>query len=148
MKPDRFRDLDEVRTHKLALRAERDRSLHALRGQLELVGDPAFRRGLIGDAFGDLLRAWKPLKHVGNMLGGSSGAASSAMGAFLGAKAQTPMGRMLIALAGIVLPAMADRVVQGTAGRDRLRQELGVSWARVKQYLNERRKAHQEHRTE
>ena len=103
---------------------------------------------VIGDAFGDLLRAWKPLKHVGNMLGGSSGAASSAMGAFLGAKAQTPMGRMLIALAGIVLPAMADRVAQGTAGRDRLRQELGVSWARVKQYLNERRKAHQEHRTE
>jgi len=148
MKPERFRDLDEVRTHKLALRAQRDRSLQALRGQLELVGDSDFRRGLIGDAFGDMLRAWKPLKHVGTVLGGCSGTASKAVGALLGTKAQTPLGRMLIALAGIVLPELADRVVHGTAGRDRLRQELGVSWERVKQYLNERRKAHQEHRTE
>lgn len=148
MKPDRFRDLDEVRAHKIALRAQRDRSLQALRGQLELIGDADFRRGLMGDAFGDMLRAWKPLKHVGNMFGGSSGAASSALGTLLGAQARTPMGRVLVTLASIVLPVLADRWVQGTAGRDRLRQELGVSWERVKQYLDERRKAHQEHRTE
>lgn len=106
---DRFRDLAEVRKHKLALQTERDRVQDALRTQLDLLGEPAFRRGVIGDAFGDMLQAWKPLKRIGQLVGGSSDVTRTALGTVLGAKAQTPMGRTLVTLASIVLPALAER---------------------------------------
>ncbi|MBL7952898.1 MAG: hypothetical protein JNM62_14405 [Flavobacteriales bacterium] len=142
---ERFRDLDEVRKHKLALRAERNRVQDGLRSQLQLLGEPDFRRGVIGDAFGDMLQAWKPLKRIAKFVGGSSGVTRVALGTVLGAKAKTPMGRAAVAVASMLLPALVERWNKdpGSLG-SKLTDELGVSWERVKEYVNERRKAHEE----
>lgn len=139
---DRFRNLEEVRRHKIALHAERDRAQQVLRTRLNQIGDPAFRRGLIGDAFGDMLRAWKPMQHLGKLFGGGQGITRTALGTVLGAKARTPMGRALVAIASIVLPAFADRWPLDPEARSKLQHELGVSWHRLKEYVTERRKAH------
>jgi hypothetical protein len=143
---ERFRDLDQVRQHKLALRAERDRVQDGLRSQLDLLREAPFRRGLIGDAFGDLLQAWKPLKSLTKLVGGTSGVTQAALGTVLGAKAKTPVGRAAVALASMVLPALMERWSKdpGSLG-NKLQHELGVSWERMKEYVNERRKAHEEH---
>ena len=145
---DRFHDLEEVRKHKIALYAERDRPRQILRTRLDQIGDPAFRRELIGDAFGDMLRAWKPMQHLGKLFGGSQGITRTALGTVLGAKARTPMGRTLVAIASIVLPAFANRWPMDSEARSKLQHELGVSWHRLKEYVNERRKAHNDRTTE
>lgn len=146
MMNERFRDLDHVRKHKAALQAERDRVQDGLRAQLQLLGEPTFRRGVIGDAFGDMLQAWKPLRRIAKFVGGSSGATRLALGTVLGAKAKTPMGRAAVAVASMLLPALVGRLSKdpGSLG-NKLQHELGVSWERVKDYVNERRKAHEEH---
>lgn len=142
---ERFRDLDEVRKHKLALRTERDRVQDGLRSQLDLLRESSFRRGLIGDAFGDMLQAWKPLKSLTKLVGGSSGVTRAALGTVLGAKAKTPMGRAAVAVASMVLPALMERWNKDPGSlTNKLQHELGVSWERVKEYVNERRKAHEE----
>ncbi len=143
---ERFKDLGEVRQHRLALRAERDRVQDGLRAQLELMREAPFRRALMGDAFGDMLQAWKPLKSIAKLVGGSSGATRLALGTVLGAKAKTPVGRAAVAVASMVLPALMERFTKDPNSMgSKLQHEFGVSWERVKEYVNERRKAHEDH---
>lgn len=55
------------------------------------------------------------------------------------------MGSLLIGLASSAIPALIDRLgEEPDAFGPKLKRELGVSWERVKDYVNERRKAHQE----
>lgn len=140
-----FRDLNEVRAAKERLRAERDRVQEGLKARLELAGDPGFHKSLLGGALGGLLRSWRPMKGLAEVLGGSAGTAGSILSMVLGAKARTPMGSLLIGLASSAIPALIDRLgEEPDAFGPKLKRELGVSWERVKDYVNERRKAHQE----
>lgn len=144
-KTETFQSLDAVRVHKLRLRAERDRVQEGLKAQLELVREPDFRKGLMGDAFGDMLQSWRPLKSISRLLGGTTGATSKVLGMALGAKAKTPTGRLMVGLASFVLPALMEKFGK-TSGvtSEKLQHELGVSWDRVKEYVNERRAAREE----
>ncbi|MBL7940521.1 MAG: hypothetical protein JNL43_14265 [Flavobacteriales bacterium] len=140
-----YRSLAEVRDHKQRLRAERDRVQEGLKAQLELVREPAFRKGLMGDAFGDMLQAWRPLKRISHLLGGTAGTTSKVLGVALGAKAKTPTGRIMVALAGFVLPALMEKFDTASGmTSEKLQRELIVSWERVKEYVNERRTAREE----
>lgn len=149
MKTEIFRDLDEVRAAKNRLRAERDRVQEDLSAQLLLVREPEFRKAVMGDAIGDLLQSWKPLRTVRAMFGGTTGLASKALGLVVGAKAKTPAGRVMVALASFVLPAVMEKFGKRSGiDPDKLQHELGVSWERVKDYVNQRRAARDEASTE
>lgn len=148
-KTETFRTLEEVRAHKQHLISERDRVQEDLRSQLDLVRDPEFRRSIMGDAFGDLLQSWRPLKSLSRMMGSPAGAASSALGLILGAKAKTPLASATLAFASFVLPELLDRLsTDPNALGTKLKQELNVSLQRVKNYVSERRQAHQVIRSE
>ena len=140
-----FTSLAEVRTEKELLRRELDRARADLRTQVELVGDPEFRRALAGDAFGDMLQAWQPLRSVKKLLGNSPTMTSGALGMLFGEKALTPFGRLLIAIATAALPIVMERIGKDPGrNSEKLFEELGVSWERVKNYVRERRAAHNE----
>jgi hypothetical protein len=144
-KTEAFRDLNEVRAAKERLRAERDRVREGLKAQLELAGDPGFQKSLLGGVLGGFLRSWRPMKGLTGALGGSAGMAGGILGLVLGAKARTPMGRLLVGLASSIIPALIDGPGgQHDAFGPKLKRELGVSWERVKNYVNERRKARHE----
>lgn len=143
-KTEAFNDLEHVRAHKLRLRAERDRVQEGLKSQLDLVREPEFRRALMGDAFGDMLQAWRPLKSIGRLLGGPADATSKTLGAVLGARAKTPTGRAMVALASFVIPALLEKFGKDPgAFQEKLSHELQVSWDRVKEYVAERRQAYE-----
>ncbi|HMC96941.1 MAG TPA: hypothetical protein VKG92_04775 [Flavobacteriales bacterium] len=137
-----FNTLVEVRAEKERLRRERDRVQAGLKVQLALVRDPEFRRALAGDAFGDMLQAWRPLRSVKKLLGNSPALTSSALGLLFGSKAKAPLGRVLIAVATAALPLIMERMGRRSgATSDNLFSELAVSWGRVKEYVRERRAA-------
>ena len=141
-----FASLADVRAEKELLRRERDRVQAGLKTQLELVGDPEFRRALAGDAFGDMLQAWRPLRSIKKLFKNSPGMTPSALGLLFGSKARTPFGRTLLTIASTVLPMIMERMGKGSGlNSDKLVEELGVSWERVKEYVRERRSAHQDH---
>lgn len=141
-KTETFQNLDEVRAAKIRLRAERDRVQEGFAAQLQLIREPEFRKAIAGDAMGDLLQAWKPLRTVKAMFGGTAGITSKAIGLVVGAKAKTPAGRVMVALASFVLPALMEKFGKKSGiTTDKLQHELGVSWERVKEYVKERREA-------
>jgi hypothetical protein len=144
-----FRSLAEVQVAKARLRAERDRTQDALRVHVDHLREPHFRRALMGDAVGDVLQAWRPLKTLSRLLGGPSGMTGKALGLALGAKARTPWGRAAVLLASALLPGLVERLTQDPQGTgQRVLHELGVSWQRIKDHLNARRQAHTEHTEE
>ncbi|MCC6542187.1 MAG: hypothetical protein IT225_08200 [Flavobacteriales bacterium] len=143
-----FQDLAQVRDRKHRLRNERDRIQAGLKAQLDLVREPGFRRAIMGDAFGDMLQAWRPLKHLGQLLGGTSGTTRAALGAAFGHRARTPTGKAMVALASFVLPALLERFGKDHGlVQDRLPRELKVSWNRVKEYVAQRRATHEQSRS-
>ena len=139
---DRFHTLADVRAEKARLRLDRDGVQANLQAKLELVRDVEFRRALAGDAFGDMLRAWRPLRSIKKILGNSPGLTSSALGLVLGGKANTRIGRMLITVVAAALPLIMDRLGKSShLDPEKLAEELNVSWGRVKDYVRERRTA-------
>lgn len=139
---ERFNTLADVRAEKACLRLERDGVQANLQAKLELVRDVEFRRALAGDAFGDMLRAWRPLRSIKKILGNSPGITGSALGLLLGGKANTRMGRVLITVVAATLPLIMDRLSKGShLDAEKLAEELNVSWGRVKDYVRERRAA-------
>lgn len=148
-KPEPFRSLEEVRTAKLQLQAQRDRVQQDLHAHLDHLREPTFRRALLGDAVGDVLQAWRPLRTLSRLLGGTSGMTGKALGLALGAKARTPLGRAAVLLASALLPGLVERLTQDPQGAGhRVLHELGVSWQRIKDHVNARRQAHTEHTEE
>jgi hypothetical protein len=134
-----FRSLAEVQVAKARLRTERDRTQEALRTHLDHLREPHFRRALMGDAVGDLLQAWRPLKTLTRLFGGTSGLTSKALGLALGAKARTPLGRVAVLVASALLPGLVERLTQDPQGTgQRVLHELGVSWQRIKDHLHAR----------
>lgn len=148
-KPEPFRSLEEVRTAKLQLQAQRDRVQQDLHAHLDHLREPAFRRALLGDAVGDVLQAWRPLRTLSRLLGGTSGMTGKALGLALGAKARTPLGRAAVLVISALLPGLVERLTQDPQGTgQRVLHELGVSWQRIKDHVNARRQAHTEHTEE
>ncbi len=144
-KTETFQDLEEVRAAKIRLRAERDRVQEGLSAQLQLIREPEFRKALAGDTVGDMLQAWKPIRTLRTMFGGTAGLTSKALGLVVGAKAKTPAGRVMVALASFVLPALMEKFGERSGiTPDKLQHELGVSWERIKEYVKERREAREE----
>ena len=144
-----YRSLEEVRIAKIRARVERDRVQGDLRTHLDQLREPTFRRALMGDAVGDMLQAWRPLKTVSRLFGGTSGMTGKALGLALGANARTPLGRVAVLVASALLPGLVERLTQdpqGTGGR--VLHELGVSWQRIKDHMNARREAHTQHKEE
>lgn len=140
-----FNDLEQVRAHKLQLRAERDQVQANLIAQLQLVREPRFRRAILGDAIGDILQAWRPLKTISRMLGGMGEASSTTLGAVLGARATTPGGRLLAGLAGVLLPLLLEKLsTEKGFTQEKLSREVQISWQRVKDYIAARRSAYQQ----
>lgn len=148
-KTEAFLNLDEVRSAKIRLRAERDHVQEGLSARLQLVREPEFRKAVVGDAMGDLLRSWKPFRTVKAMFGGTAGLTSKAIGLVVGAKAKTPAGRVMVALASFILPALMEKFGKRCGiDPDKLQHEFGVSWERVKDYVDQRRAAREEANTE
>lgn len=148
-KPEPFRSLEEVRTAKLQLQAQRDRVQQDLHAHLDHLREPTFRRALLGDAVGDVLQAWRPLRTLSRLLGGTSGMTGKALGLALGAKARTPLGRAAVLVISALLPGLVERLTQDPQGTgQRVLHELGVSWQRIKDHVNARRQAHTEHTEE
>lgn len=144
-----FRSLAEVRAETARLRAERDQVQVGLAGHLDLVRDPAFRRALAGDAIGDLLKSWNPLRSVVSMVGNSPAAVTGALGLVLGAKARTPVGRVAMTALSVVAPLLIGKLGKDPAATGgKLVHELGTSWDHVKEYVRERRAALRERRSE
>lgn len=140
-----FSSLAEVRAEKERLRRERDRVQSGLKDQLELVRDKDFRKALIGDAVGDMLQAWRPIRKIMSFLGKSPGMTGQVLGSLLGGRMNSKWARVLMAVASAAIPVVLDRLGKdpGATG-SKLAHELDVSWGRVKDYVRERREAHGE----
>ena len=140
-----FNSLAEVRAEKERLRRERDRVQSGLKDQLELVRDKDFRKALIGDAVGDMLQAWRPVRAIMSFLGKSPGTTGQVLGSVLGGHMNSKWARVLMAVASAAIPLVMDRLGKdpGATG-SKLAHELAVSWGRVKDYVHERREAHRE----
>lgn len=140
-----FNSLAEVRAEKERLRRERDRVQSGLKDQLELVRDKDFRKALIGDAVGDMLQAWRPVRAIMSFLGQSPGTTGRVLGSVLGGRMNSRWARVLMAVASAAIPVVMDRMGNDPGARgSKLAHELAVSWGRVKDYVRERREAHRE----
>lgn len=135
-KTDRFRNLDEVRLERDRLKGVRDRHQDALEGYWGLLHEPNFRRGLAGDAFGDMLRAWKPLRSFAQLMRSENGALGNVVGAALGARSRTLKGRVFAWLVGAIAPLLLKRFA--TPERlEHIATEVKRSWDRVKERVQE-----------
>ena len=128
---DRFRSLADVRVERDRLKGIRDHHQTALKEYWDLVHEPEFRRGLAGDAFGDMLKAWKPMRTLGAVLQMDNGSIGNVLGMAVGARARTFKGRIL----GWVVGAIAPILIQKFATPDRLEHlmsEIRRSWDRIR----------------
>ncbi|MBX2973135.1 MAG: hypothetical protein KF797_08530 [Flavobacteriales bacterium] len=138
---DRFQSLDDVRRERERLQAVRDGHQNALQGYWQLVHEPAFRRGLAGDAFGDMLRSWKPMRMLGGFLRSDDGAIGSALGMVMGSKARTVKGRVFAWAVSLIAPMLLKKYA--TPERmEHLVAELKYSWDRVRERMRERAHDH------
>lgn len=135
-KTDRFQSLDDVRRERDRLKAVRDKHQDALNEYWELVHEPAFRRGLAGDAFGDMLRAWKPIRSLGRFIQSDSGAMGNVLGMVMGSRSRTVKGRLF----SWVVSALAPIVLKKYATPERMEHlvtEVKRSWDRVRDRVRE-----------
>ena len=65
-----YTSLHEFRSAKERARMDLDRVKDDLSGRWQLLQTPATRGILLRDAFGDVLRSWKPYKHMQNLVHG------------------------------------------------------------------------------
>lgn len=135
---ERFADLGAVQAERLRLKAERDRRAAAVADHWSLLHEPEFRHGLARDAASDLFRAWKPARTLGALLGTDNRLVDGALGMVAGAGATTMTGRAGRWLLANVLRFGLRRF--GDPDRmERISDELGESWRRVKTYWRHRR---------
>lgn len=133
---DRFLNLAEVRLERDRLKGIRDKHQEALVEYWDLVREPAFRRGMAGDAFGDMLRAWRPLRSLSQLLRVENGAVGSAIGLAMGARSRTVKGRVFAWIVSAIAPMLLERFA--TPERlEHIATELKRSWERVKERVRE-----------
>lgn len=131
---DRFQSLDEVRRERERLKGVRDKHQDALHAYWQLVHEPAFRRGLTGDALGDMLRAWKPLRSLGRLFRSENGALGNVLGLAIGSRSRTLKGRLFGWAVSLVAPILLKKYA--TPDRlEHLMTELERSWDRIKERM-------------
>lgn len=133
---DRFQNLAELRLERDRLKAVRDKHQDALKEYWELVHEKDFRRGLAGDAFGDMLRAWKPMRTLGRFIQKDEGSIGNVLGLVMGSRARTLKGRLFAWAVGAIAPVLFKKYV--TSDRmDHVAQEVKRSWDRVRDRIRE-----------
>lgn len=139
----RFRSLTDVHLRKEELRARRAAHQAGIKRHWDTLGEPEFRSSVVNGAMRDLWKAWKPLDTLKSVAGQPSDVGGMLLGLALGTKARTGWGRLLIWAASAVTPLLAERMQQHDRSQHLL-SELGRSWERIKEYVRQRRAAHQE----
>ncbi len=131
-KTDRFQSLEEVRRERERLKGVRDTHQEALHEYWRLMHDHRFRRGLAGDAFGDMLRAWKPMRTIGRWFQSDSGAMGNILGVALGSRSRTFKGRLLAWAVSAIAPMLMKKYA--TPERmEHVATELKRSWDRIRE---------------
>jgi hypothetical protein len=131
---DRFKSLDEVRLERARLKAIRDKHQDALKAYWGLVHEKEFRRGLAGDAFGDMLRAWKPMRMIGNFFQSDNGSVGHLLGVMMGTRAKTLKGRLFGWIVGAIAPILLKKYA--TPERmEHMVDEVKRSWDRVRERM-------------
>jgi hypothetical protein len=138
-----FPDLDAVKRERGRLLAERDRHSAALRGHWELMRQPSFRRRAIGAALTDVLKAVRPLDHLAAAFGPARSLLGTVLGVALGSQAKGAFGKAALGGLGMILPGLWDGARKSEGGH-RVLSELGRSWQRIKDRLQQRRDAPRE----
>lgn len=133
---DRFQSLDEVRREREKLKAVRDKHQNALQGYWELVHEPEFRRGLAGDAFGDMLRAWKPMRALGRFIQSDTGAMGNVLGMAMGSRSKTLKGRLFAWAVSALAPILLKKYATPEK-MEHIVTEVKRSWDRVRERVRE-----------
>jgi len=135
---DRFQSLAELRVERDRLRAVRDARQDALRGHWDLLHEKDFRRGLAGDAFGDMLRAWKPMRTLSSFMRSDDGPLGNVLGVLLSSRARGLKGRLFAWAVGLLAPVLLKKYA--TPERmEHVAQEVRRSWDRVRERIREGR---------
>lgn len=132
----RFKDLKEVRSERERLKALRDHHQNELLGYWRLLHEPDFRRALAGDAFGDMLRAWRPMRTLGTMFTMGQGSAGTTLGLLLGSRSRTFKGRIIGWIVGLLAPKILERYATPEK-LEHLMNEIRRSWGRVRDRMQQ-----------
>ncbi len=134
---DRFRDLAELRGERERLRALRNKHQAALQEYWDLVHEKDFRQALAGDAFGDMLRAWRPLRTLGRFFQSDENSVGTALGLVMGSRARTLKGRVLTWVVSMLAPMVIKKY--GTPERlEQFAEEVKRSWSRIRERMRDR----------
>jgi len=142
---ERFRSMDEVRAELARRTVVRNGQWAGLQQVWTQLNDAEFRTGLVATG---LRRAVEGIPWSGMLAGllvPGRASAGQVVGMALGAGARSRWGRVAGALAGLLLPALLERLA--TPERvEHLAAELERSWDRVLERLHRRAKGPEEHR--
>lgn len=140
-KSDRFESMDAVRTEKARLRAAREGYRYNLKEHWTVVGEKEFRRGLVGDVFGELLAAWRPAKAVMAFMDHKPQALANIAGSLLGHNKATPWGKAIMWGLTAATPYLSEKI-GGNKNAGTLLSEVQRSWDRIKDYIRQRKAKH------
>jgi hypothetical protein len=140
-KSDRFTSMDEVRTEKARLRAAREGYRFNLHEHWRVLGEKDFRRGLVGDFFGELMASWRPMKAVMAFMDKRPQTLASIASSMLGAKSTTPWGKALMWGLTAASPYITEQI-SGNKSAERVLDEVRRSWERIRDYVRSRKARH------
>lgn len=125
-----------MRREREQLKAVRDRHQNALQDYWQLVHEPEFRRGLAGDAFGDMLRAWKPMRSLGRLIQSDQGGLGNVLGIALGSRTRTVKGRLFAWAVSAIAPFLLKKYAT-PEHMEHLVSEVRRSWDRVRERVRD-----------
>lgn len=129
--------MHEVRAARERLRTKRDRMRQDLVGTLNMAGDPGLQGRLVAGSLRAHFRSWLSRMPAQAMT-------ERIVSAVLEARAATPLARLLAGIAVPLITALLGRSDGADGIGPRLRHELGISWERLKDHLEQRRMARRE----
>ena len=141
-KSERFKSMDEVHTEKARLQAAREGYRHNLKEHWTVLGEKEFRRGLVGDFFGELLSAWRPAKSIMAFMDKRPQTLAHLASNFLGHKKDTVWGKALMWGLTAASPYITEKI-SGNRTAGTLMDEVQRSWERIKDYVRRRKEARQ-----
>ncbi len=140
-KSERYKSMDEVRTEKARLRAAREGYRYNLQEHWTVMGEKEFRRGLVGDVFGELLAAWRPAKAVMAFIDHKPQTLAHIAGQMLGHKKETPWGKAIMWGLTAATPYLSEKI-GGNKNGETILFEVRRSWDRIRDYVRQRRSRH------
>ncbi|MDQ3100131.1 MAG: hypothetical protein M3R08_01980 [Bacteroidota bacterium] len=140
-KSDRFENMDAVRTEKARLRAAREGYRYNLKEHWTVLGEKEFRRGMVGDVFGELIGAWRPMKAVMAFMDHRPQTLANMAASMLGPRKETPWGKAIMWGLTAATPYLTEKI-GGNKNAENLLSEVQRSWFRIKDYIRQRRARH------